>query len=65
MLEQTNAGGQRWIYTHFTERVTVRALMVKTLNVNNRLRRQRVPDPAGADELPGRDRLLLNTPLPH
>ena len=34
VLEQTNAGGQRWIYTHFVQQVTVRALMLKTLNVH-------------------------------
>lgn len=33
-LDQTDAGGGRRIFTHFTERLTVRALMVKTINVN-------------------------------
>jgi hypothetical protein len=37
VLEQTNAVGQRWIYTHFTQEVNVRALMLKTLRVNTRI----------------------------
>lgn len=34
VLEQTNAGGQRWIFTHFTQDVSVRALMVKTMKLH-------------------------------
>lgn len=34
MLEQTQVGNNRWIFTHFTEQVSARALMVKTLNIN-------------------------------
>jgi hypothetical protein len=30
-LQQTNAGGQRWIVDHIVEQLTVRALMVKTV----------------------------------
>ena len=30
-LEQTNAGGQRWIVQHVVEQVTLRALMVKSI----------------------------------
>ena len=33
MVEQTDIGGGRWIFTNFTEQLSVRALMVKTLNV--------------------------------
>ncbi len=31
-LEQTSVGGNRWIFTNFSEHVRVRALLVKTLN---------------------------------
>ena len=43
VLNQTNAGGDRWIFTHFTERLSVRALMVKTLNVTCNGGRKRLP----------------------
>jgi hypothetical protein len=36
-LEQTNAGQQHWIFSHFEEHVTVRALMVKTLRENTEI----------------------------
>jgi hypothetical protein len=64
VLEQTNAGGDRWIYTHFTERVTARALMVKTLSVNNDYDAggyQIITEPMSYQEA---IKLLLNTPLP-
>jgi hypothetical protein len=32
-LDQTEAPNNRWIFTHFKERISVRALMVKTLNI--------------------------------
>ena len=63
VLEQTNAGGQRWIYTHFKQEITVRALMVKTLNVRTNI------DAEGFETLPGpipyQDavKMLLETPL--
>jgi hypothetical protein len=37
LLEQTDAGGGRWIYTHFTEVAQVRALMVKTLDIHTEI----------------------------
>lgn len=64
VLEQADAGGGRWIFTHFTEDITVRALLVKTVKVNERI------DASNFQVLPGpmtyQDaiRLLLNTPLP-
>jgi hypothetical protein len=64
VLEQTNVGDDRWIYTHFTERVTVRALMVKTLNVNNDYSAsgyQIITEPMSFQDA---IKLLLNTPLP-
>jgi hypothetical protein len=64
VLEQTNAAGQRWIYTHFNEQVSVRALMVKTLNVNNDYDAsgyEVVPEPISYQDA---IKLLLDTPLP-
>lgn len=64
LLEQADAGNGRWVFTHFTEDVSVRALMVKTVNVHATI------DASGFQALPGpmtyQDaiRLLLNTPLP-
>jgi hypothetical protein len=62
-LEQTNAGGDRWIYTHFVQKVSVRALMVKTLNVHTNVDAdsfQILPEIAYQDAI----RTLLKTPLP-
>ncbi|HEY0263899.1 MAG TPA: hypothetical protein VGC07_05195 [Granulicella sp.] len=36
-LEQTHITGNRWIYLHFTEQITVRALMVKMLNLHTQI----------------------------
>jgi len=36
VMDQTNVGGSRWIFTDFSMQLTVRALMVKTLNVRSR-----------------------------
>ena len=33
-LEQSNIGGNRWIYSHFKEQAHVRALVVKTIDVS-------------------------------
>lgn len=65
LLEQTNAGHQRWIYTHFTQEVSVRALMVKTLNVNTQIDAsefQILPGPLSYQDA---IRQLLATPLPN
>lgn len=35
VLDQTNAGGNRWIFTDFFMQLNVRALMVKTLNIRS------------------------------
>lgn len=34
-FEQVNVGGDRWIYSHFSDRAQVRALMVKTIDVSS------------------------------
>jgi hypothetical protein len=36
-LEQTNAGGDRWVYSHLVEHLTVRAMMVKTIPENSQM----------------------------
>lgn len=62
-LDQVDAGNGRWIYTHFTEQVTVRALMVKTLNINTTVDAndfQTIPAMRYQDAI----KLLLSTPLP-
>jgi hypothetical protein len=64
LLEQTDAGNQRWIYTHFTEQVSVRALMMKTLNVHDTIdadQFQILPNSIGYQDA---IRMLLDTPLP-
>jgi hypothetical protein len=35
VLDQTDTGGGRWIFTRFSMRLSARALMVKTVNVNS------------------------------
>jgi hypothetical protein len=64
LLEQTCVGEQRWIFTHFEERVSVRALMVKTMNVRANIDGEDfhiIPE-----AIPYQDaiRMLLDTPLP-
>lgn len=63
MVEQQDAGNGRWIFTHFVERITVRALMVKTLKINTDIDAwdfQPVPSMSYQEAI----QLLLNTPLP-
>lgn len=64
LLEQSNVEGRRWIYTRFTQDISVRALMVKALKVHTNI------DTSAFQILPGplsyQDaiKLLLATPLP-
>jgi hypothetical protein len=63
VYEQADTGNGRWTYTHFTERISVRALMVKSLNINidvDASNFQVVPPMSYQEAV----RLLLNTPLP-
>jgi len=63
VLEQTDVGNGRWNYTHFMERISVRALMVKTLNIQSDVDAwdfQQVPTMSYQEAV----QLLLNTPLP-
>jgi hypothetical protein len=67
VLEQTNAGApafDRWIFIHFNENLTVRALMMKTLNLHSNIdgeQFQLLPGPLSYQEA---IKILLNTPLP-
>lgn len=63
-LEQKNVGNNRWIFTRFTEQVSVRALLVKSLNINANVEAgsfQTLPGPIGYQDA---IRILLDTPLP-
>ena len=62
-IEQVEAGNGRWIFSKFVERITVRALMVKTLNIKTDVDAsafQPVPEMSYQDAI----HILLNTPLP-
>jgi hypothetical protein len=63
MIEQTDSGGGRWIFTNFTEQLSARALMVKTLNIKTHVEASEFRP---IDEMSYQDaiRVLLNTPLP-
>jgi hypothetical protein len=62
-LEQTNAGGERWIVRHFDQQFTVRIALVKTV------RQQATSDTSDYRAVPSMTyqeaiKLLLDTPLP-
>jgi hypothetical protein len=64
VLQQTNAGNNRWIFTRFEEDVSVRALMVKTIHIHSHFEAgsfQPLPGPISYQDA---IRMLLNTPLP-
>ncbi|MEO6910305.1 MAG: hypothetical protein ABI158_05215 [Edaphobacter sp.] len=64
VLEQTNAGGNRWIFTRFIQQIKVRALLVKTISIDANVEAgsfQTLPGPVGYQEA---IRILLDTPLP-
>jgi hypothetical protein len=62
-LDQTSVDGNRWIFTNFSMQLSVRALMVKTLNVhtNSSASGFQVIGPMSYQDA---IRLMLNTPLP-
>jgi hypothetical protein len=64
LLEQTDAGGGRWIYTSFTQEVSVRALMLKTLNVHTQVDASAFQVLPGALSYQDAIKQLLETPLP-
>lgn len=63
LLTQTDAGGDRWIFSNFTQEVSVRALMVKQMNVHAEVSSSayRAIGPMPYQEA---IRALLDTPLP-
>jgi hypothetical protein len=64
LLEQTDGASQRWIYTHFVQHVTARALMLKTLRMDTEVNAtdyQVVPVMTYQEAI----HLLLETPLPN
>jgi hypothetical protein len=63
-LEQTDAGGGQWIYTHFKQDVSVRALMVKTLSVNTEVWASGFQLLPGAMSYQDAIKILVATPLP-
>jgi hypothetical protein len=64
VLDQANAGGNRWIFTDFFMQLNVRALMVKTLNIRSSAKASgyQVLGPMSYQDAV---RLLLATPLPN
>jgi hypothetical protein len=62
-LEQADAGNGRWTFTRFIEHISVRALMIKPLNINTQVEAtgfQPIQPMSYQDAV----RLLLSTPLP-
>ena len=60
-LEQTDTGGKRWIFTHFAESLSVRALMMKNVDVHSKVDTSNfefLPEMSYTDAI----RVLLNTP---
>jgi hypothetical protein len=64
ILEQANITGERWIFTHFTEEASVRALLLKTLNVKNSIDAEQFRIVPESMTYKDAIRLLLDTPLP-
>lgn len=62
-MNQTNVGGDRWIFTDFSMQLSVRALMVKTLNIHSTAKAGgfQVLEPMNYQDA---IRMLLATPLP-
>ena len=64
VLEQTDAGGGRWIFTHFTEEVRVRALIVKTVTVHANISASAFETLPGPMTYQDAIQMLLSRPLP-
>jgi hypothetical protein len=63
VMDQTNAGGNRWIFTDFSMQLTVRALMVKKLDIRSNAKASGFQT-LGPMSYQDAIRLLLDTPLP-
>jgi hypothetical protein len=64
VLEQADAGNGRWIFTHFIEDVSVRALMVKTMNIHENIDATAFQTMPGSISYQDAIHILLDTPLP-
>ncbi len=62
-MDQTDAGGNRWIFTDFSMQLSVRALMVKNVNVHSRATASGFQT-LGPMSYQDAIHLLLATPLP-
>ena len=62
-MNQTNVGGNRWIFTDFSMQLTVRALMVKRLDIRSSAKASNY-ETLGPMSYQDAIRLLLATPLP-
>jgi hypothetical protein len=62
-MNQTNVGGNRWIFTDFSMQLTVRALMVKKLEIHSSAKTSNY-QALGPMSYQDAIRLLLATPLP-
>jgi hypothetical protein len=63
-MNQTNAGGSRWIFTDFSMRLSVRALMVKKLDIRSSAKASNFQT-IGAISYQDAIHQLLATPLPN
>lgn len=63
VYDQADVGNGRWVYSHFTDRISVRALMVKSLNISTDVDSSayQIIQPMTYQDAV---RLLLSTPLP-
>jgi hypothetical protein len=63
MIEQADSGNGRWIFTNFTQQLSVRALMVKTINVKTNVEASEFKP---INEMSYQDaiHMLLDTPRP-
>ena len=62
-FEQVRVSGDRWIFSHFVEHATVRALMLKTIKQDSEVQGSNFR-PVGTMSYQDAIRLLLATPLP-
>jgi hypothetical protein len=62
-MDQTNVGGNRWIFTDFSMELSVRALMVKRLDIHSSAKTSNYQT-LGPMSYQDAIRLLLATPLP-
>ena len=64
LLEQTSVDERHWIYERFSQQISIRALMLKTLNVNTEIEASQFQVLPSAMSYQDAIQLLLATPLP-